>query len=285
MKIKKTLYNWLTNRFLLIIRNEENFAEKRTFSFNYAKLIVFGISFLVLVFLFTYSLLNTVFYYLNPEYRMHETNSKVVMLSGKVDSLVKEIERKDLYGKNLQLILSGQTEYLYGDSASKPTQRPSLKDIRLDSLSPADLKLREEMESRQGGVITVSQKRESEPENYFIAPSEGVVLQKFDVYNGNFGVEIATKSGGIVKAIAEGVVIFTSYSEDGYWVGVQHKNGFISIYKQNSRLLKSRGDFVNAGEGLAVAGETTGKAVRNSIYFELWKEGVAVNPENFISFN
>ena len=41
LKSRKTFSSRLTNRYLLIVRNEEDFAEKTTYTFTYAKLILF----------------------------------------------------------------------------------------------------------------------------------------------------------------------------------------------------------------------------------------------------
>jgi murein DD-endopeptidase MepM/ murein hydrolase activator NlpD len=283
LKIKKTLYNWLTNRFLLIIRNEENFAEKRTFSFNYAKLIVFVISLLVLLFTINIYLINSIFYWFNPEYNEIETNKKLVSLYSEVDSLNEELRKKDLYGRNLQMILLGKPVSNFEDSVFGKSRVLTSRHINIDSLSPVDVQLRKEIEQKQGGLLKITKTASSNNDNYFIQPAEGVILQHFNPEKGKFGVEIATKSGEIVKSIADGVVVWANFSDEGYVIGIQHKNGFISIYKENTDILKSPGEYVNGGEGIAISGERK-SSNENKVLFELWKEGTPINPENFISF-
>ena len=66
---------------------------------------------------------------------------------------------------------------------------------------------------------------------------------------------------------------------------IQHKNGFVSIYKNNTLLLKKVGDKVRTGEAIAVIGD--GKAKDNAdlvLGFELWYKGNPVNPEDYIAF-
>ena len=54
--------------------------------------------------------------------------------------------------------------------------------------------------------------------------------------------------------------------------------------KHNSLLLKSVGDFVKAGEHLAIIGNSGELSSGPHLHFELWHKGEPVNPENYISF-
>ena len=72
--------------------------------------------------------------------------------------------------------------------------------------------------------------------------------------------------------------------ETGYVIGVQHNNDYISFYKHNSVLLKSVGDYVNAGDHIAIIGNSGELSSGTHLHFELWHKGIPVNPENYISF-
>jgi septal ring factor EnvC (AmiA/AmiB activator) len=58
----------------------------------------------------------------------------------------------------------------------------------------------------------------------------------------------------------------------------------VSIYKNNSELLKKAGDHVLSGEAIALAGENRSKKQSGRLHFELWQGGTPQNPENFILF-
>ena len=105
MSAKKTLSSWLTNKYLLIIRNEENFAEKSTFSFNYARLllIIAGLG-LVLLALAIYLVTVVLHQWVDPRSVEREANKQVIELSMQLDSLEKDIQAKDVYIKNIQSI-------------------------------------------------------------------------------------------------------------------------------------------------------------------------------------
>ena len=82
-----------------------------------------------------------------------------------------------------------------------------------------------------------------------------------------------------------GTVVMSDWtSKTGYVIGIQHKNNFFSIYKHNSLLLKSIGDFVKAGEPVAVIGNSGELSSGPHLHFELWRLGVPVNPEDYILF-
>jgi len=49
-------------------------------------------------------------------------------------------------------------------------------------------------------------------------------------------------------------------------------------------LLKKEGTFVNAGDAVALVGNTGELTSGPHLHFELWKKGLTVNPLNFINF-
>ena len=109
-KSRKTLSNWLTNRYVLIVRNEENFAEKSTFSFSYAKLIVFVFAiFTVFLFVSLYLVKSILAQWFDPRHIQIETNNKLIELSMNVDSLAEAVETKDLFIENLRRIIEGDS--------------------------------------------------------------------------------------------------------------------------------------------------------------------------------
>jgi len=73
--------------------------------------------------------------------------------------------------------------------------------------------------------------------------------------------------------------------ETGNTIGIQHSNNLISFYKHNSALLKKTGEYVKAGEAVAIIGNTCTLSSGPHLHFELWHSGKAIDPENFIIFN
>jgi len=282
LKQKKTLSQWLTNRFLLIIRSEENFAEKRTFSFTYAKLIVFSLLFFSLVFIFSFYLITTLLAkWFDPRQLQIESDKKIIQLSARVDSLSIEQKRKEEYIADFRRMLGGQDRLEKKDNTSKETGKSPFP---IDYVTPQDSLLRASVEKEYGGYISPEIGYEL-ANIIFFPPVEGVVTKKFNILTGNLGIDVAVVKEEYVKAITDGTVIFAGYTEDkGNVIILQHKNQLVSVYKHNTDLLKKEGDKVKAGEVLGLLSDKTTKGKFPHLHFELWLNNNAVNPENYIVF-
>ncbi|MEI7505046.1 MAG: M23 family metallopeptidase, partial [Paludibacter sp.] len=119
----------------------------------------------------------------------------------------------------------------------------------------------------------------------FFRPTRGVISSSFSLAEQQYGIYLITSPNETVVSVLGGTVIYAAFTFDFGWViEVQHENNYISIYKNNTRLLSKVGDSVKAGEGIAITGDTSGKKAGAQFYFELWKQGKAVNPEEVIIF-
>ena len=87
-----------------------------------------------------------------------------------------------------------------------------------------------------------------------------------------------------IKATLKGVVIFAGWtSETGHVISLQHDNNLISTYKHNSVLMKEVGDVVKAGDAIAIIGNSGELTDGPHLHFELWYNGTALNPEEYIN--
>lgn len=83
-------------------------------------------------------------------------------------------------------------------------------------------------------------------------------------------------------SVADGVVKFSGVNGAyGNVVDVDHGNGYVTRYAHNSRLSVRQGDLVRAGQEIAKAG-STGRSTGAHVHFEVWENGVAVNPRKFL---
>ena len=287
MSQKRTFSNWLTNRYLLIVRNEEDFSEKRTIIFNYGRLI------LLLAFIFILSMtlsvlsVNTVLkQWFDPRYAEMEANRQVLNLTLMLDSLQKEVQVKNNYIQNVKYILEGQN--LDSLSSSKKVLSTStLGDINLSpALSPLDSQFRAEYESSDLGLVSLNFNRSEDElrELVFFTPLEGIITNNFDPKEDHFGIDIVSQENEPIKALADGIVIMASWTLDGgYVLVIQHSGNLISIYKHNSELLKSVGNFVESGEIVSIIGNTGELTSGPHLHFELWFKEQAVNPEDYVN--
>jgi septal ring factor EnvC (AmiA/AmiB activator) len=119
----------------------------------------------------------------------------------------------------------------------------------------------------------------------FFRPVSGVVASTFRPKEGEFGIKIITSPQETVISVLEGRVIYNDYTFDNEWViQVLHDNGYISIYKNIIRLLKFTGDYVKAGESIGITGSDKDSNSRKYFYFEIWRNGNPVNPQELITF-
>lgn len=96
------------------------------------------------------------------------------------------------------------------------------------------------------------------------------------------GIDFAGPRGTPVLAVADGVVIFSG--RDGAYgnkVLIDHGNGYTTLYAHNHRNRVQVGDRVRAGEQIADMGRT-GSATGNHVHFEVWRNGIAVNPRQYL---
>ena len=104
-------------------------------------------------------------------------------------------------------------------------------------------------------------------------------------YRAHHGVDYAAPTGTPVHSIGDGTVIATYFTaEEGYVIEVQHNNNYISIYRCNDRLLKSVGQKVSEGENIAISGNLIEGKIRPYVEFQLWHQGVPLNPSEYIHF-
>jgi len=119
-----------------------------------------------------------------------------------------------------------------------------------------------------------------------IVPTQGTVQRLFGKRRqGQIrwkGIVIDTKSGTSVKAVADGVVLYSDWLKGfGLVTIVDHGKGYMTVYGRNQALLKNVGDIVLAGESISLAG-TSGGQSRASLYFEIRHKGKALNPSSWL---
>ncbi|WP_273273412.1 M23 family metallopeptidase [Roseivirga sp.] len=284
-RFKKTLSNWLNARHILIIQNEENFSEKATYKFTYAKIIFFAFLSFLVVFALSFYLVNTILdQWFDPRYAERQTRQELVELTFELDSLSFELESRDQFIQSIKKVLQGDvTTNEIPESAEASGQ----EETDYDQIAKTDSIFKSEFESGSGGDFLLSSSMDNlELRNtYFFPPLTGFVVATFDPQEGHFGIDIVSKKDEPVKSIADGTVVFTGWTQDdGNIIAVQHRENLISIYKHNSAVMKAVGDVISAGDIIAIIGNTGELTSGPHLHIELWFNGSPVNPQEFITF-
>ncbi|MCB9366114.1 MAG: M23 family metallopeptidase [Calditrichaeota bacterium] len=99
----------------------------------------------------------------------------------------------------------------------------------------------------------------------------------------HYGLDVAAREGTQVLASAQGLVVFAGWSYPyGNLVVLLHKSGYQSFYGHNQTLLVQSGDRILQGQPIALVGNS-GRSTAPHLHFEIWKDGVRVNPESVLA--
>ncbi len=284
----------LRSKYRLVIMNDDTFEEK--LSFRLSRLNVFiaiGSVSILLVFATIYIIAFTPLKEYIPGYTNLKLNKESYINVLKIDSLQREVNSRELYLNNLKMIIEGK---VIVDPASKRTKDTSIKyDNITITKSKEDSILRKQIESENKYDLSsqdlTSDATEMSPVNtsisnfFYFTPLKGIVINGFDVAKQHYGVDIAGKKNDVIKSVLNGTVIFSNWTiETGYIIGIQHQHNLISVYKHNSALLKTLGNYVKAGDPIAFIGNTGELSTGPHLHFELWHNGNPINPKDYIPF-
>jgi murein DD-endopeptidase MepM/ murein hydrolase activator NlpD len=273
-------------KYKLTIRDTKTFAEVFSLRLSLSNVLLFITTCAVILIFVVYLVIayTPLKEYVIPNYPELEEREKIERNAELVDSL--EYEMK-LYAQKMQVlqkIRNGEDPSAYELLDSIVVTNENYANLNFD-LSPADSMLR--MEIQENEALNVNFHANTAGvriENlFFYPPINGIVSSNFS--NGHFGTDVVAAENSIIHAVLAGTVILDSWTvETGYTIMIQHSNDFVSVYKHNSKLLKKTGDHVNAGEGIALLGNTGNLTVGPHLHFELWHEGKPVNSENYIVY-
>lgn len=135
------------------------------------------------------------------------------------------------------------------------------------------------------GIPVVKAFHRSVLDNLF-PPLKGIVRNGYNEKLKHYGVDIVAPEKTIIHSVAPGVVIVSEYSDlNGWVIGIESERGqVIAFYKHNSRLLKEVGEYVQAGDPIAIIGNTGENSNGPHLHLELWHHGRPINPIDFLTF-
>ena len=282
-KEKRKLVDRLRNKYRLVVMNEHTFEER--FSLRQTPLVFLWLSasfMLVIIFLVVILIAFTPIREYIPGYADVGVQNQLIKLNFQADSLQKSVVFKQRYLDNIALILSGK------DSAIQPKDlRDSTKNYGNMNFqtNAADSALRHEIENQDQYSLTIDVKpRGGVSGFFFFVPMKGEVSSTFNLGEENFGVDIlSADENEPVRSTLDGTVIASGWSTAyGYVISVQHAENLISIYKYNSVALKKPGESVRAGDPIAIVGSFGKQGPQ--LHFELWYNGTAINPSDYMVF-
>lgn len=286
MSEKRLKRQHLKKRFLnknrLVLLNENTFEEIFSFKLNLLNVVGGTLTlFFALIFSTVILMVFTPMKEFIPGYASTELNQKAIDLSFKTDSLEQVIYKNERYLASLQQVLSGDIP-ISKTTIDSLVKEQVLED-QLEEIKPSekDLKLRELV--RLEDKYNVFKEASPKVNSVLFPPLKGSVVNKYDVSNKHYALDIATPNNTPIKVITKGMVLFSDWTpKDGYSIIVLHEEGLISVYKHASSLTKAQGDQVKSGEVIALTGG--GIEESSHFHFELWKDATPLDPTLFIDF-
>jgi murein DD-endopeptidase MepM/ murein hydrolase activator NlpD len=281
----KILSEQLRNKYRLVILNDDTFAEKFAFRLSPLGLIIAISAITIAMTTLVISLVafTSLREYI-PGYGNVTERKDILELTVKTDSLEDILKARDWYMKNLVNVFSGKTE----GKTDKPTKDTSGKFQKVNTKpSEKDIQFRKEVENEPASIkFAASNLKKNALSNYlFFSPVKGLITESFSVSEEHYGVDVVAKKDALIKSTLDGTIIYSGFTpSEGYILQIQHDNNMISIYKHNSSVLKKMGDKVKSGEAVAIIGNSGETSKGPHLHFELWHNGLPINPEEFIVF-
>lgn len=275
----------LKHKYRFVILNDDTFEEKLSFRLSRLNVYtVFGVGSLFLIALVTVLIAFTPLREFIPGYTDVNLRKTGIENTIKIDSLENILRQKEQYLQNINKIIQGEP-LVYNDTVVVDSNL-NYKNIVNEKI-PEDSLLRVmiETEEKYNLFKTAGRTPNSISSLIFFNPIKGIVTEQFNAKKQHFGIDLVAPKNEVIKATLDGTVIFAEWtSETGYVIQLQHANNLISIYKHNSVLHKKQGDKVKAGDVIAIVGNTGELSSGPHLHFELWYNGIPLNPEEYILF-
>ncbi len=203
--------------------------------------------------------------------KQKKEKAKVIRkINKKLSSQKKKKQKLIQNEKKLTTIFKALIKKIKADAKKKPTKKiqahnKSIPDSKFDGIDFKKLK----------GKLKL--------------PVNGKIIHKFNSKRKDTGVAwkglfIKAKAGRDVYAIASGKVVFSDWIKGfGNIIIIDHGKGYMSLYGNNSSLLKESNDIVKGGSVIAIVGNSGGNST-NGLYYELRKNSKPFNPLKWTTF-
>lgn len=214
-----------------------------------------------------------------PGYRTEASRARETLIRNliMVDSLERKMNDMLIYNENRILVVDGKT--------------PTTSSVRTDSLSSdksivppsqIDSLFRRQMEDDRNYTLVSSGSQHRSSINA-LKPIDGIITERFNAKTALYGIRITSSPLSQITAIANGTIISTDWlPEHGNSVTIQHDNGIISIYRNLSDAIITKGQRVSSGEVIGYS--ATEEHPEMLFEFEMWMGGNPLNPESYILF-
>lgn len=283
-ELRKKIFQMLKDHYRLIIYNDSTIQTVFSIKLTPIKVATLGsLGAILLILLTSVIIAYTPLRENIPGYPDEKVRLQIIRNYLLVDSLENEIKTRDDYFEKIRTLFAGEVmpdESQMTDAGLK-THEVKFKSFNADSVFQEKLE-----EEKLSLSISNSQKRLPSIANiHFFTPLRGMITNKFNTKTEHLAVDVVGKLNARISSVLNGTVIFAGWTmETGYSIFIQHENNIVSAYKHNAELLKDVGDKVEAGDVIAIMGNSGELTTGPHLHFELWHNGTALDPETYIDF-
>ena len=284
-KTPRKLLHKLTHKYRMVLLNEDTFEEVGNMRLTRLNLIALVGIVLILLVTITYLLIAyTNIRELIPGYPDASMRQHIRTNAMKLDSLEHEQAIRDQYFDNLNRIISGEVPELFLNDTTGMSDTRNISFLR----STNDSLLRQQVEAEEQfrlSVLDESLVTRNLYELHFFTPVKGIVTRSFSPSDSHFGIDLVSAPNEVVKATLDGTVTMSTWTlETGYVIQIQHDHELISVYKHNASLFKTAGQKVEAGDAIAIVGNSGELTTGPHLHFELWHDRIPLDPADYIVF-
>ena len=235
------------------------------------------------------------------DYLNKARSEKIVSLKATIEELAEVIQDKAVEQQRLEELLAKQEAENKNLTSLKNRRQKVVSQLRRQVIS--DDKKLQEWQANELDLVSILDALKQQvakiiPEQALTGlsklrgklnwPVNGKLSERFGVRREGSqarwsGILISSSAGREIQSIHHGRVVFSDYLRGfGLMTIIDHGDGYMSLYGHNEALFKSAGDWVEAGERIAMVGQT-GSYPETGLYFEIRHKSKAVNPMRFIA--
>lgn len=297
-KKKKPLIPWISAHHKLVVVNEQTYVEEKSWRLSPLNVALFSSSITLGIILLTvlvirFSPLNYLMSSGNNSIADSGVRKELKQLLLQMDSLKMDMENNQAQTESIKQLANAEFEYEKdvekpkSGGSTETGQKAAAQGVPDQSEATKSVVESAQMERELGSLIQsiFLEDEDRLDRQSFVPPVKGVVSDSFAPSRAHYGTDLVAPKGSVVQAVRDGTVIMSSWSADtGHMIGVQHSNNLISWYKHNSARLKKTGDRVQAGEAVAIIGNSGEMSSGPHLHFELWYNGQPIDAQNYIEF-
>lgn len=270
---KISIWQRLRNKYRVSVLNEDTLAERWHIHLSaWGAISVAAMLFLFTMLIFSLLIIYTPIKHYLPGYS-EDIRQQLVVETARVDSIGTSLELQRQYLNIIKQVVAGE---VHSDTVqSLDSMQIIMREQLLEAKNEATQEFIAQYEEKEKDYLQLfDAASNNDPLISFFPPTQGVLLPNTDAEQ---GVLIKTKKNENITAVLTGTVVCVNYEiGNTYTLMLQHDN-YLSIYRNAVKALKKVGDNVRVGETIALSGE-------NPLFFQLWHNGKAIDPETVIAF-